>query len=104
MDRRQKPRIAVQLPVQVWGMDAFGRPFIDSATVCNVSTTGLELHGIRRRIRAGELLDIRMGEEKAEFRVVWVGAMGELGMQSVAARVFLADSVLMNCSQAFAAC
>jgi hypothetical protein len=104
MDRRQNPRIAVQLPVQVWGMDAFGRPFMDPAVVTNMSIGGLVLQGIRRRIRAGELLDVRMGNERAEFRVVWVGAMGELGMQSLTAQAFLPDSVLAHCSQTAAAC
>ena len=104
MDRRQNPRIAVQLPVQVWGLDAFGRPFTDPAMVTNMSSGGLVLQGIRRRIRAGELLDVRMGETKAEFRVVWIGAMGELGLQSVTAQAFLPDSVLAHCSQTAAAC
>jgi hypothetical protein len=104
MDQRQNPRIAVQLPVQVWGMDAFGRPFMDPAIVTNMSTSGMVLQGIRRRMRAGELLDVRMGKKKAEFRVVWVGAMGDLGLQSVTAQSFLPDSVLTYCSQAAAAC
>ena len=104
MDRRQNPRIAVQLPVQVWGLDAFGRPFMDPAIVINMSTGGLVLQGIRRRIRGGELLDVRMGKQKAEFRVVWVGATGDLGMQSVTAQAFLPDSVLTYCSQAAAVC
>jgi hypothetical protein len=56
---------------------------MDPAIVINMSTGGLVLQGIRRRIRAGELLDVRMGKQKAEFRVVWVGATGDLGMQSV---------------------
>jgi hypothetical protein len=104
MDRRRNPRIAVQLPVQVWGMDAFGRPFMDPAIVVNMSTTGLVLQGIRRRMRAGEVLDVRMGKKKAEFRVVWVGTAGDLGMQSVTTEAFLPDSVLTYCSQASAAC
>ncbi len=104
MDRRQNPRIAVQLPVQVWGMDAFGRPFMDPAVVTNMSASGLVLQGGRRRIRAGELLDVRMGKTKAEFRVVWVGGMGELGLQGVTAQTFLPDSVMVHCSQAAAAC
>jgi len=77
---------------------------MDPAIVINMSTGGLVLQGIRRRIRAGELLDVRMGKQKAEFRVVWVGATGDLGMQSVTAQAFLPDSVLTNCSQATAAC
>ena len=104
MDRRQNPRIAVQLPVQVWGMDAFGRPFMDPAIVINMSTSGMVLQGVRRRMRAGELLDVRMGKKKAEFRVVWVNAAGDLGLQSLTAQAFLPDSVLSYCAQAAAAC
>ncbi len=104
MDRRQNPRVAVQLPVQVWGMDAFGRPFMDPAVVTNMSIGGLVLQGIRRRLRAGEILDVRMGKKKAEFRVVWVSANGDLGMQSLSAQVFLPESVLTYASQAAAAC
>jgi len=77
---------------------------MDPAIVINMSTGGLVLQGIRRRIRAGELLDVRMGKQKAEFRVVWVGATGDLGMQSITAQAFLPDSVLTYCSQAAAAC
>jgi hypothetical protein len=104
MDRRRNPRVAVQLPVQVWGMDAFGRPFMDPAIVTNMSTSGLVLQGIRRRMRAGEVLDVRMGKKKAEFRVVWVNAGGDIGLQSVATQAFLPDSVLTYCAQAAAAC
>jgi len=49
---------------------------MDPAIVINMSTGGLVLQGIRRRIRAGELLDVRMGKQKAEFRVVWVERPG----------------------------
>ncbi len=99
----------MQLPVQVWGLDAYGQPFTDPAVVINMSTGGLVLQGIRRRIRAGELLDIRIGDERAQFRVVWAGAAGtrragELGMERVTAQTFLLDSVLIHCSQAAAAC
>ena len=109
MDRRQSPRVEVQLPVQVWGLDAYGQPFTDPAVVTNMSTGGLVLQGIRRRIRTGELLDIRIGDERAQFRVVWAGTTGtrragELGMERVTAQAFLLDSVLAHCSQAAAAC
>jgi len=109
MDGRQSQRVEVQLPVQVWGLDAYGQPFTDPAVVINMSTGGLVLQGIRRRIRAGELLDIRIGDERAQFRVVWAGAAGtrragELGMERVTAQTFLLDSVLIHCSQAAAAC
>ena len=111
MDRRQNPRIEVQLPVQVWGMDAHGQPFTHPALVTNMSAGGLVIQGVRRKIRTGEILDVRMGDEKAQFRVVWVGSEGsdEVGLQRMTAPTFLAGSVLggsvlAHCSQAAAAC
>ena len=103
MDRRQTPRVDVQLPVHVWGMDAFGQPFTNPALVTNLSAGGLVLQGVTRRLRVGEILDIRMGQEKAQFRVVWVTPTGELGMQRVTAHAFLPGSILVHCAQA-AAC
>jgi hypothetical protein len=101
MDRRQNPRIEVQLPVEVWGLDAFGQAFSSPATITNMSAGGLVLHGLRQRIRAGELLDIRMGQEQAQFRVVWIGDRGssELGMQRVTDKPFLPELVFAYCSQ-----
>lgn len=105
MDRRQSPRIEVQLPVQVWGMDAYGQPFTNSALVTNVSAGGLVLQGVARRIRVGEVLDVRMGADQHQFRVVWIGTTGDLGMQKITMTgTFLPSSVLVHCAQAAAAC
>ena len=106
MDRRQSPRIEVQLPVQVWGMDTHGQPFTNSALVTNMSSGGLVIQGVRRKVRAGEILDVQMGQERAQFRVVWVGSQStcELGLQRITAHAFFANSVLAHCWQAAAAC
>ncbi len=104
MDRRQSPRVEVQLPVQVWGMDAFGQPFTNPALVTNMSAGGLVLQGVIRRVRIGELLDVRMGEEQAQYRVVWIAPTGDMGMQRITATAFLPMSVFVNCAQAAAAC
>jgi hypothetical protein len=106
MDRRQSPRIEVQLPVQVWGMDAHGQPFTNSALVTNMSIGGLVVQGVRRKIRTGEILDVQMGEDKAQFRVVWVVSEGngEIGLQRMTSHTFIAHSVLTHCAQAAAAC
>jgi hypothetical protein len=45
-----------------------------------------------------------MGKKKAEFRVVWVNASGDMGLQNIATQAFLPDSVLTYCAQAAAAC
>lgn len=109
MDRRRTARIEVQLPVEVWGIDAHGQAFMDPAIVSNMSTGGLILEGLRRKIRGGELLDIRMGKDKAQYRVVWVGGtgtgkVGQLGMQRVTVEPFIPQSVLACCAQAAGSC
>jgi len=109
MDRRQSPRVDVHLPVEVWGIDAHGQAFMDPAMVINMSASGLVLQGLRRKIRGGEILDVRMGNDKAQYRVVWVGGAGsrrsgELGMQRVTANAFFMTSILTCCTQIAGTC
>jgi hypothetical protein len=102
MDRRQNARISVQLPAQVWGLNASGQAFTDSALVVNMSSSGIVLRGVNRRIRIGELLDVRMENSNAQFRVIWIS--GDLGLQNLTAETFLPKAVLLHCAQAAAAC
>jgi len=104
MDRRHNARISVQLPAQVWGVTASGRPFTDSALVVNMSAGGIVLRGVQTRIRIGEFLDVRLDGSRAQFRVVWIGDNGDLGLQNLSAETFLPRSVLLHCAQAAAAC
>jgi len=109
MDRRRSPRVEVQLPVEVWGVDVHGQPFTVPAMVTNLSASGLVLHGVRRTLRLGELLDIRLEGQRAQVRVVWIGGQGtqqagQLGMQKVTGEPIFLVSVLSQCSQAAAAC
>ncbi len=109
MDRRRNPRVQVRLPIQVWGLDTHGRPFTEPAMVTNMSLGGLVVQGVRHHVRVGELLDVRMGDDTAQFRVVWAAGAGpqrarELGMERVTSVPFLHDSILTHCSQMAAAC
>ncbi|HEX3102870.1 MAG TPA: PilZ domain-containing protein [Terriglobales bacterium] len=106
MDRRLSPRIQVQLPVQVWGMDAHGQPFTQPGLVINMSVGGLVIQGVRRKIRTGEVLDVQMGQVRAQFRVVWVAieGNGEIGLQRLTLHTFVAHSVLTHCAASAAAC
>jgi hypothetical protein len=104
MDRRRNARVFVQLPVQVWGLDSFGQAFTESAIVTNMSSSGIVLQGLRRRLRTGDTLDVRMGASQASFRIVWIGDIGEVGLQSLTSETFLPKSVLVHCAQAAAIC
>jgi hypothetical protein len=90
MDRRRSSRVKAQLPVRIWGVDAHDLPFMQLASVKNLSSTGVVIQGMRRQIRPGEILEVQLDQEKAQFRVIWAGlhgthGAGELGLQSLAA-------------------
>jgi hypothetical protein len=104
MDRRHNARVSVQLPAQVWGVNASGQPFIGSALVVNMSEGGIVVRGIHKRIRLGELLDVRLENTSGQFRVIWIGSNGDLGLQNLSTETFLPKSVLVHCAQAAAAC
>jgi hypothetical protein len=104
MDRRNNARVSVQLPAQVWGVNASGQPFIGSALVVNMSEGGIVVRGIHARIRLGELLDVRLDKSTSEFRVIWIGSNGDLGLQNQSAETFLPKAALVHCAQAAAAC
>ena len=74
MDRRRNPRVAAHLPVRIWGVDAHDLPFMQLASVKNLSSTGAVIQGMRRQIKPGEILEVQFDEEKAQFRVIWTGA------------------------------
>jgi hypothetical protein len=104
MDRRRNPRMVAHLPVRVWGMDANGLPFIELVHVRNLSAGGAVLHGLRKTVRKGELLDVQLDGHPAQFRVVWAGAIGgrrqgEVGLQRLEAEPFIGQIELTGCSQ-----
>jgi hypothetical protein len=59
------------------------------AGVKNLSTTGVVIQGLRRQIKPGEILEVQLDEEKAQFLVIWTGMQGtpgagEIGLQRLA--------------------
>src|SRR2546427_9597352 len=104
MDRRRNARVAAFIPVRLWGMDANSLPFTQMATVKNISSSGVEIHGLMRQVLPGELLDVQLGEDRAQYRVVWAGRMGsrkegEIGLESIEAEPFIWNLDLLRCSQ-----
>jgi hypothetical protein len=107
MDRRQSPRVATLLPVRVWGIDAHSLPFMQPATVTNISASGAVVQGIQRTLRPGDILEVQFAGEKAEFRVVWVGRIGTsqqwtVGLERVASQPCIWQINLRACNQSAA--
>ncbi len=75
----------MNIDVTVWGMDCYGKPFVQHARTLNATKRGARLLGIDC-VRVGETVGIQHGEQKSRFRVVWVGRedtprAGQLGVQ-----------------------
>lgn len=64
------------LPVRIWGVDSYDQPFMQLASVRNVSGIGIVLQNVRAQIKPGEVIDVQYDGQKAQFRVGWTGAPG----------------------------
>jgi len=71
METRHKPRVAIKLPVRVFGIDADSRPFNRMATTLDISFSGVRINGLGVRLEPGDIVGVQHGAEKGRFRVVW---------------------------------
>jgi len=76
--------LSLELTVRIWGVDRMTRPFAELVRARNVSDTGAVLMGVRSKVQAGELLDVQLGESRAQFRILWINLSGEAGIQALA--------------------
>ena len=53
MDKRPETRVATEILVRVWGMDADGRPFFQNANASNLSSEGARISGISHPLKLG---------------------------------------------------
>lgn len=75
MDRLRELRVHLELEVRVWGLDAAGKPFSQIARTVEISALGARLRGVEA-VRQGDIVGVQYRDQKARFRVVWVGAAG----------------------------
>jgi hypothetical protein len=76
MHPRDELRTEVSYDVRAWGMDANGKPFAQTVKALNVSRSGARLVGLTSSPRPADVIGVQCGNEKARFRVVWVGKEG----------------------------
>ena len=104
MDRRRARRIIVLLPVRIWGVDGEGLPFSEVVRAKNISNKGAVLQGMVHTMNAGEMLQLKLGQHHAEFRVARVGKLGtcrqgEVGIQTIASEPNIWDVNLLRCGE-----
>ena len=96
MDRRRQQRVVVDLPVRIWGLDAYSRPFTQPASLRNISGRGATLQGVDAQLKRGDLVDVQYEGAQAQFRVVWLGRRGTEMQGEVGIENLSADSQLWN--------
>src|SRR6201993_2385799 len=104
MDRRRETRVETALPVRIWGVDCYSRPFMQLATVRNISSMGAVIQNVRSKVKPGEILDVQYDGQKAQFRVIWAGRpgtleAGEVGLERLPGGPFLLDRDPVPCGQ-----
>jgi len=104
MDRRREMRVETALPVRIWGIDSYSRPFMQLATVRNISSLGAVLQNVRSKVNPGEIVDVQYDGQKAQFRVVWAGRAGtmeagELGLERLPEEPYLWNVDPVRCGQ-----
>lgn len=105
MDRRRQSRVFVELPVQIWGMDANSRPFTQPASLRTISGRGATLQAVEAHLKPGDFVDVQYKGNKAQFRIVWLGKPGtemegEVGVESVSLDRHLWDIDPLRCAAA----
>jgi hypothetical protein len=105
MDRRRQSRVFVDLPVQIWGMDAHSRPFTQPASLRTISGRGATLQCVDAQLKLGDTVDVLYLGTKAQFRIVWCGKpgtemAGEVGVENLSVDTNLWDVDPLRCAAA----
>jgi hypothetical protein len=71
-DYQIEPRLAVDLPVRMWGMSADGRPFSQHARTQNISSEGALISGVETELKVGDVVGLQCEEKKTRCTVIWM--------------------------------
>jgi hypothetical protein len=72
MPNEPEPRVDVNLPIRVFGMDAEGKPFSQKAHARNISLHGARVAGLEKQLKPGDVVGVQFGEQKARCKVIWI--------------------------------
>jgi hypothetical protein len=84
----REPRLRLQLPVRVCGVNKAGQPFVENAVTVNVSRSGACLTGLTCEVRKYDVLILSHQDRKARYRVIWSRSHGtplefEVGLRAL---------------------
>jgi hypothetical protein len=88
------------LQIRIAGIDVNGRALLQMVTTRNISRSGALLEGLQGTLKPEETVSLTYKNNKARFRVSWVGETGsakagQIGVQSVDATKCIWDTALL---------
>ena len=89
-NHQSEPRLTVDLPVRIWGMNAEGRPFSQHARAQNISSQGALISGVESELKVGDVVGVQCDEKKTRCTVIWVMNTGLIKKNQVGVKL-LAD-------------
>ncbi len=75
-EKGSQSRRDIELPVRIWGMDASGRPFMQTARTVRAGPLRAYIAGVKHELLAGEIIGVGYQDRKGRFAVVSVGEGG----------------------------
>lgn len=72
MGLRKEQRKLVTLPATLCGVDLQERSFIQPASIRNISGRGILLEAPHCRVKIGDSVVLRCGDNKGRFQVIWI--------------------------------
>src|ERR1700737_5453465 len=100
MGTRRDPRVEARLQIRIAGVDVNGGALLQMVTTRNISRSGALLEGLQGTLKPEETVSLTYKNNKARFRVSWVGETGsvragQIGVQSVDATKCIWDAALL---------
>lgn len=83
MDKRPESRVTADIPVRIWGMDADGKPFFQSAMASSLSSEGAQLSHLHHNLKINDIIGIQYGDRKARFKVIWAKGSSGVGRNQI---------------------
>ena len=86
-NHQSEPRLTVDLPVRIWGMNAEGRPFSQHARAQNISSQGALISGVESELKVGDVVAVQCDEKKTRCTVIWVMNTGPVRKNKVGVKL-----------------
>ncbi len=96
MGSRTEQRIIVSLPIIVRGVDASGNSFVQAARTHDVSVSGACFEGVTAFCKIGLKVEIESQDQKAWFRVQWIGQPGTMRAGQIGVRCLEPGNCIWN--------